>query len=99
MTQILVSEELYPQMVFTILRSMWNVLTCPLSQIICYDNTWLEAVRNIPYKCSQGLVCWAPSIMFTAENGMKIVSSNKLQGINGQKRKQPGTVRNGKMVA
>jgi hypothetical protein len=37
--------------------------------------------------------------MFTAENGMKIVSSNKLQGINGQKRKQPGTVRNGKMVA
>jgi len=55
MTQILVSEELYPRMVFTILRSMWNVLTCPLSQILCYDNTLLEAVRNILYTCSQGL--------------------------------------------
>lgn len=98
MTQILASEELYPQMVFTILRSMWNVLTCPLSQILCYDNTLLEAVRNISYICSQGLVCWAPSIMFT-ENGMKIGSSDKLQGIIGQKHTHPGTVRKGKMVA
>lgn len=98
MTQILVSEELYPQMVFTILRSVWNVLTCPLSQILCYDNTLLEAVRHSPYTCRQSLVCWAPSITFT-ENGMKIVSSDKLQGIIGQKRKHPGTVRNGTMVA
>jgi len=65
MTQILVSEELYPQIVFTILRSMWNVLTCPLSQILCNDNTLLKEVRNTRYTCSQGLVCWAPSITFT----------------------------------